>query len=62
MHADLREACLRALKLSRSEVRQRAETFSWSAATDQILAAFQRIPRDTLTAQLDSPASAGSAP
>lgn len=43
MHVDLREACLRALKLPRGLVRQRAEAFSWSAATDQILAALQPI-------------------
>lgn len=43
MHTDLREACLRALKLPRGPVRQRAEEFSWSAATDQILDALQPI-------------------
>jgi len=45
MHSDLREACLRALKLPRDLVRRRAEQFSWSAATGQMLAALQRIPR-----------------
>ena len=45
MHADLREACLQALNLSREQVRQRAEEFSWSAATEQMLAALQLIPR-----------------
>ena len=45
MHRDLREACLQALKLPRDRVRQRAEHFSWSAATDQMLAALQMIPR-----------------
>jgi glycosyltransferase involved in cell wall biosynthesis len=32
---NLRDACLRALTLSRVEARQHAEQFSWSAATDQ---------------------------
>ncbi len=45
MHADLRQACLRALELPRDRVRQRAEQFSWSAATDQMLGALQVIPR-----------------
>ena len=43
MHTDLREACLLALKLRREAARERAEQFSWSAATDQMLAAFQKI-------------------
>ena len=46
MHRDLREACLQALKLPRDQVRRHAETFSWSAATEQMLAALQVIPRD----------------
>ena len=45
MHADLREACLLALELSRKLVRRRAEEFSWSAATEQMLAALQVISR-----------------
>ena len=45
MHADLREACLQALKLPRDQVRQRAEAFSWSAATEQMLESLQTIPR-----------------
>jgi glycosyltransferase involved in cell wall biosynthesis len=45
MHRDLREACLRALALPRAQVRQRAEQFSWTAASEQMLAALQRIPR-----------------
>lgn len=45
MHADLREACLLALELSRELVRRRAEEFSWSAATEQMLAALQVISR-----------------
>jgi glycosyltransferase involved in cell wall biosynthesis len=45
MHRDLREACLRALELPREPVRRRAEQFSWAAATEQMLAALQRIPR-----------------
>jgi glycosyltransferase involved in cell wall biosynthesis len=45
MHSDLREACLRALELPRDQVRLRAEQFSWPAATEQMLAALQRIPR-----------------
>ena len=49
LHADLREACLQALKLPRAEVRRRAEQFSWSAATDQMLAALQLIPRRQLS-------------
>ena len=44
MHHDLREACLRALALPREAARLRAETFSWRAATAQILAALQVIP------------------
>jgi glycosyltransferase involved in cell wall biosynthesis len=47
MHADLRTACLRALDLPRAAARARAETFSWAAATTQMLAALQRIPRAT---------------
>lgn len=43
MHEDLREACLAALKCSRTLARQRAETFSWAAASDQMLAALQPI-------------------
>ena len=50
MHADLREACLRALALPRDAVRARAEQFTWSAAADQMLAALQRIPRDQTAA------------
>ena len=34
---DLREACLDALKLDRSEVRRFAERYSWAAATRQFL-------------------------
>ena len=34
---NLRDACLRALMLSRGETRRHAERFSWSAATDQFL-------------------------
>jgi hypothetical protein len=45
MHADLRTACLQALELPRDRVRQRAEEFSWSSATEQMLAALQIIPR-----------------
>ena len=43
MHEDLREACLQALHLSRTTARQRAEQFSWAAATEQMLAAFEAI-------------------
>jgi len=45
MHEDLRKACLQALKLPREQVRRRAEEFSWTTATGQILEALQRIPR-----------------
>lgn len=45
MHADLRTACLRALELPRAAARARAEEFSWPAATMQLLAALQAIPR-----------------
>ena len=45
LHTDLREACLQALALPRDLVRRRAEQFSWPAATDQMLAALQIIPR-----------------
>jgi len=49
MHSDLREACLRALESPRDQVRKRAEQFSWTTATDQMLAALQVIPaRSTL--------------
>lgn len=54
MHSDLREACLQALKLPRDDVRRRAEQFSWSAATDQMLAALQIIPRSPLNQSLNS--------
>ncbi len=43
---DLRQACLQALALPRDKVRLRAEQFTWSAATDQMLDALQVIPRD----------------
>jgi glycosyltransferase involved in cell wall biosynthesis len=49
MHADLRMACLQALKLPRDQVRRRAEQFSWSDATDQMVAALEVIPRHQLT-------------
>ena len=49
MHADLRLACLRALELPRAAVRARAAEFSWSAATTQMLAALQQIPRAART-------------
>ena len=45
MDSDLRRACLQALDLPRARARQRAEQFSWPAATAQMLAALQRIPR-----------------
>ena len=45
MHADLREACLRALDVPRELARRRAEEFSWEAATGQLLEALRRIPR-----------------
>jgi len=48
MHADLRTACLHALGLPRDQVRRRAEQFSWSDATDQMVAALQPIPRREL--------------
>ena len=59
MHEDLREACLRALKPPRELVRQRAEAFSWSAATDQILSALQRIqePQQALIRRLPEAAA-----
>lgn len=44
MHHDLHQACLQALKLPRGAARRRAETFSWAAATDQMLAALRPIP------------------
>jgi len=49
MHTDLREACLRALKLPRDLVRKRAEEFSWTTATEQMLEALQMIPRHSLS-------------
>lgn len=45
MHADLREACLQALDIPREQARRRAEEFSWTTATGQMLEALQRIPR-----------------
>ena len=45
MDGDLRRACLAALELPRTLARARAEQFSWPAATAQMLAALQRIPR-----------------
>ena len=51
MHADLREACLHALAIPRKKARQRAEQFSWSAATGQILNALQVIPRTAPTSR-----------
>ena len=51
MHADLREACLQALAIPRKKARQRAEQFSWSAATGQILNALQVIPRTAPTSR-----------
>ena len=45
MHDDLREACLQALAIPREKARQRAEQFSWSSATGQILEALQVITR-----------------
>jgi len=44
MRSDLRQACLQALELPREQVRRRAEQFSWSAATEQMLAALQPLP------------------
>jgi glycosyltransferase involved in cell wall biosynthesis len=35
LHAELREACLKALELPRDAVRRHAEKFSWNAATRQ---------------------------
>ena len=49
MHADLREACLRALEIPRPQARRRAEEFSWTAATGQMLEALQLIPREAST-------------
>lgn len=37
LHADLREACLAALKLNRADARAHAERFSWRAATEQFV-------------------------
>ncbi len=51
MHADLREACLQALSIPREQARQRAEQFSWSAATGQMLDALQVIPRTRPTSR-----------
>ena len=60
MHSDLREACLRALELPRDQVRKRAEQFSWTTATDQMLAALQVIPaRSTLETASQAAVAAG---
>lgn len=40
---DLREACLKALKLPRDAVRAHAETFTWERATQQFVEAMQPI-------------------
>ncbi len=45
MHADLRQACLQALRLPREQSRLRAEEFSWATATGQMLDALQHIAR-----------------
>ena len=45
MHADLRQACLQALRLPREQSRRRAEEFSWATATGQMLDALQHIAR-----------------
>jgi glycosyltransferase involved in cell wall biosynthesis len=37
MHADLRVACMAALKLDRAHARAHAERFSWRAATEQFV-------------------------
>lgn len=37
MHADLRVACMAALKLNRQDARAHAERFSWRAATEQFI-------------------------
>jgi glycosyltransferase involved in cell wall biosynthesis len=47
MHADLRTACLQALKISRNAARAHAETFSWAAASAQFLSALKPIGVDT---------------
>jgi glycosyltransferase involved in cell wall biosynthesis len=48
MNNDLRQACLKALKVSRASARAHAETFSWAAATLQFLAALQPIRSEAL--------------
>jgi len=45
LDADLRTACLKALKTSREAARLNAEQYTWRNATEQILAALQQLPR-----------------
>lgn len=45
LDADLRTACLKALKTSREAARLNAEQYTWRNATEQILAALQPLPR-----------------
>lgn len=48
MNDDLRQACLEALQVSRTTARIHAETFSWTAATLQFLAALQPVRGESL--------------
>ncbi len=54
LDTDLRRACLAALELPRAGARAHALRFSWSAATDQFLAAFEPIARPPLGARLNA--------
>jgi len=45
MHEDLREACLRALKIDRNDARAWAERFSWTAASEQFAAHLKPLSR-----------------
>jgi hypothetical protein len=44
MNADLREACIAALKIPREVARAHAEKFSWRAASEQFLHHLKPVP------------------
>ena len=44
MNADLREACIAALKIPREVARAHAEKFSWRAASEQFLNHLKPVP------------------
>jgi glycosyltransferase involved in cell wall biosynthesis len=44
MHEDLREACMKALKIPREVARAHAEKFSWRAASEQFADHLKPVP------------------